>query len=107
MIAHHGKQEYRNEYPSDAGRHFGGRKVAVLRNCPGSRIRSMFKRSYKGAYHKMSPKHLQRHVNEFSGRHNVREGDTNLQTELTVERMKDRQLTYWQRKANNELDSGA
>lgn len=34
---------------------------------------SMFKRSYHGTYHHMSPKHLDRYVAEFSGRHNIRE----------------------------------
>ena len=37
---------------------------------------SMLKRGYKGTYHKMSAKHLQRYVNEFAGRHNVRSRDT-------------------------------
>ena len=37
---------------------------------------SMFKRGYHGTYHHMSPKHLQRYVNEFSGRHNARDADT-------------------------------
>ena len=36
----------------------------------------MFKRGYHGTYHYMSPKHLDRYVAEFSGRHNVREADT-------------------------------
>ena len=37
---------------------------------------SMLKRAYVGTFHKISPKHLQRYVDEFSGRHNVRELDT-------------------------------
>ena len=37
---------------------------------------SMLKRGYKGTYHRMSVKHLQRYVNEFAGRHNVRQMDT-------------------------------
>lgn len=37
---------------------------------------SMLKRGYKGTYHRMSAKHLQRYVNEFAGRHNVRSRDT-------------------------------
>ena len=37
---------------------------------------SMLKRAHKGVYHKISAKHLQRYVNEFSGRHNVRDLDT-------------------------------
>ena len=37
---------------------------------------SMLKRGYIGTYHHMSPQHLQRYVDEFSGRHNVRELNT-------------------------------
>ena len=37
---------------------------------------SVVKRGYHGVYHKMSPKHLQRYANEFSGRHNDRDLDT-------------------------------
>ncbi len=37
---------------------------------------SMMKRGYHGTYHKMSPKHLDRYVNEFAGRHNDRPLDT-------------------------------
>ena len=37
---------------------------------------SMMKRGYVGVYHKMSPKHLNRYVTEFQGRHNDRESDT-------------------------------
>ncbi len=33
---------------------------------------SIFKRAYKGTFHKISPKHLQRYFNEFTGRHNAR-----------------------------------
>ena len=36
----------------------------------------MLKRAYQGTYHKMSPKHLDRYVTEFAGRHNLREKDT-------------------------------
>ncbi len=37
---------------------------------------SMLKRGYYGTYHRMSPKHLDRYVSEFSGRHNQRPLDT-------------------------------
>ena len=37
---------------------------------------SMLERAHKGTFHKLSPKHLQRYVNEFAGRHNIRELDT-------------------------------
>ena len=37
---------------------------------------SMLKRGYIGTYHKMSPKHLDRYVREFTGRNNIRDMDT-------------------------------
>ncbi|MCY4486832.1 MAG: transposase [Deltaproteobacteria bacterium] len=36
----------------------------------------MLKRGYHGTYHKMSAKHLNRYVNEFASRHNIRQRDT-------------------------------
>ena len=36
----------------------------------------MLKRGYYGTYHRMSPKHLDRYVSEFAGRHNQRPLDT-------------------------------
>ena len=37
---------------------------------------SMLKRAHKGTYDKMSKKHLDRYVQEFAGRHNIRERDS-------------------------------
>ena len=37
---------------------------------------SILKRGYKGVYHRMSRKHLQRYINEFAGRFNIRDKDT-------------------------------
>ena len=37
---------------------------------------AMLKRAHKGTFHKISAKHMQRYVNEFAGRHNVRDADT-------------------------------
>ncbi len=34
------------------------------------------KRAHTGTFHKMSPKHLNRYVNEFAGKHNIRDADT-------------------------------
>ena len=55
---------------------------------------SMLKRGYHGTYHRMSPKHLQRYVNEFAGRHNVRELDTIDQIRLVVLGLVGRRLRY-------------
>ena len=55
---------------------------------------SMLKRAHKGVYHKLSAKHLQAYVNEFAGRHNIREKDTLAQLEHVVLGMVGRRLMY-------------
>ena len=68
---------------------------------------SMLKRGYVGVYHKMSPKHLDRYVTEFAGRHNDREHDTIDQMGEIVDGMIGKRLTYEQLTAPNGLPSGA
>ena len=55
---------------------------------------SMLKRAHKGTFHKISPKHLQRYANEFTGRHGVRELDTLDQMGVVASRMVGKQLSY-------------
>ena len=55
---------------------------------------SMLKRAHKGTFHKISPKHLQRYVNEFAGKHNIRESDTLCQMRDTVARLVGRNLLF-------------
>ena len=55
---------------------------------------SMFKRGYVGTYHWMSTKHLQRYLDEFAGRKNVRDQDTDQQMADIVAKMTGKQLTY-------------
>lgn len=55
---------------------------------------SMLKRAHKGTYHKMSVKHLQRYVNEFSGRQMVREYGTADQMKDVVTRLVGKRLMY-------------
>ena len=68
---------------------------------------SMLKRGYVGIYHKMSPKHLDRYVTEFAGRHNVRESDTVQQMGSIVEGMGGKRLRYQDLIDDNGLPSGA
>ena len=55
---------------------------------------AMLKRAHKGTYHHMSPKHLQRYVNEFAGRHGVRELDTIDHMEILARSMSGKVLPY-------------
>ena len=68
---------------------------------------AMMKRGYKGIYHKMSPKHLDRYVSEFAGRHNVREQDTIDQMSGVVTGMAGKRLRYDDLIADNGRDAGA
>ena len=68
---------------------------------------SMLKRGYHGTYHKMSPAHLNRYVQEFTGRQNQREADTLDQMTAMVRGMDGKRLRYRQLIANNGLASGA
>lgn len=52
------------------------------------------KRAHKGTFHKISKKHLQRYVNEFSGKHNARESDTIKQMGDVVAGMVGKRLMY-------------
>ncbi|WP_420462925.1 IS1595 family transposase [Candidatus Palauibacter sp.] len=55
---------------------------------------SMLKRAHKGTFHHLSAKHLQRYVNEFAGRHNIRDADTLDQMRHVVARIVGRRLMY-------------
>ena len=55
---------------------------------------SMLKRGYQGTFHHFSEKHLDRYVNEFSGRHNDRESDTVDQMANAVHKMIGKRITY-------------
>lgn len=55
---------------------------------------AMLKRAHDGTFHKMSPKHLNRYVQEFAGKHNIRELDTLEQMRAVVARMVGKNLLY-------------
>ena len=68
---------------------------------------AMLKRAHTGTFHKMSPKHLNRYVNEFADKHNCRESDTLDQMRELVTRLMGRNLGYRKLVADNGLPSGA
>ena len=68
---------------------------------------ALLKRAHKGTFHKISPKHLHRYINEFAGKHNVRERDTAAQMQEITRRMVGRRLAYRALIADNGLPSGA
>ena len=75
--------------------------------------RPVFNRNTRGngffqdTFHKISPKHLQRYVSEFAGKHNVRDSGTLAQMRHTVARLVGRNLLYRDLIASNGLSSGA
>jgi len=68
---------------------------------------AMLKRAHDGTFHKMSPKHLQRYVSEFAGKHNHRDSGTVAQMRDTVARLVGRRLLYRSLIADNGLSSGS
>ena len=55
---------------------------------------NMFKKGFHGTYHRMSVQHLHRYVQEFAGRHNLREKDTIEQMHDLVAGMVGKRLMY-------------
>ena len=55
---------------------------------------SLLKRGYHGTFHHLSAKHLNRYVNEFAGRHNVRALDTIQQMGLVARGLDGKRLRY-------------
>ena len=52
------------------------------------------KRAHTGTFHKISPKHMDRYVTEFAGRHNDRQADTLDQMGTIVRGMIGRRISY-------------
>ena len=68
---------------------------------------SMLKRAHMGTFHKLSPKHLDRYVQEFAGKQNLRESDTIEQLSALSGGMDGKRLRYRMLIADNGLASGA
>ena len=86
------------------------RKHEAVHHTVGEYVRGMAhtnKRAHAGTFHKMSPKHLDRYVQEFAGKHNIRDSGTLAQMRDTVTRLIGRNLLYDRLIADNGLPSGA
>ncbi len=91
---------------SDDSRAYEGLDREAVRHSLGEYVRGqvhingiesfwvMLKRGLYGTYHRISPKHLNRYVQEFSGRHNNRRNDTIDQMSAMVSGMCNKTLTY-------------
>ena len=84
-----------NLYQHEAVNHSVGEYVRGAAHTNGvESFWSILKRGYQGTYHHMSPKHLQRYVTEFAGRHNVRDIDTLMQMAALARGMDGRLLPW-------------
>ena len=82
-------------FEREAVKHAAGAYARGMAHTDGMEsFRAMLKRGCHGACHHMSPKHPGRYVDEFSGRHNVREDATEDQMAHVAERMVSRRLRY-------------
>ena len=92
----------------EAVRHSVGEYVRGMAHTNGMEsFWSMLKRAHMGTFHKMSPKHLDRYVQEFAGKHNMRNSGTLAQMRHTVAGLVGRKLLYRTLVAENGLSSGA
>lgn len=75
--------------------HSAGEYVRQMAHTNGiESLWAMLKRAYMGIYHHMSPQYLQRYVDEFSSRHNVRQRDTVDQMAILAANMVGKHLPY-------------
>ena len=95
-------------FKHESVRHSTGEYVKEMAHTNGiESFWAMLKRAHKGTFHKISPKHLQRYVSEFSGKHNIRKRDTIDQMGTVARNMAGKRLPYQALVADNGLDSGA
>ena len=94
--------------PHESVKHSVGEYVNDMAHTNGiESFWSMFKRSYQGTFHKISPKHLDKYIMEFAGKQNIREMGTLDQMGWMVEGLKDKSLQYADLKLCNGLSNGA
>ena len=70
-------------------------------------FRASMKRAHKGTFHKFSPKHLDRYVGKFAGKHNIRDADTPARMSGIAVDMAGKRRRYQDLIPDNGLPSGA
>ena len=82
-------------FDHEAVNHSAGEYVRGMAHTNGiESFWSMLKRGYQGTFHHFSEKHLDRYVNEFSGRYNDRKSDIVNQMANAVHKMIGKRITY-------------
>ena len=108
MVYTDGEPAYWGLPNHEAVRHSVGEYVRGMAHTNGMEsFWSMLKRAHMGTFHKLSPKHLDRYVQEFAGKQNTRDLGTLAQMRDTVARLVGKNLLYRALIADNGLDSGA
>ena len=103
-----GEPGYRSLPNHEFVRHSVGEYVRGMAHTNGMEsFWSMLKRAHAGTFHKLSPKHLNRYVLEFAGKHNLRDADTLAQMTALVAGLVGKRLMYRDLIAENGLPSGA
>ena len=91
-------------FPHESVRHSVSEYVRDMAHTNGvESFWATLKRAHKGTFHKLSPKHLNRYVQEFAGKHNMRDSGTLAQMRDTVARLVGRNLLYRDLIADNGL----
>ena len=104
----HGSYAGMPEYDHEAVNHSVGEYVRDMAHTNGiESFWAMLKRAYVGIYHKVSPKHLDRYVGTFAGKHNMRSRNTIDQMQAVAAGAVGRSLPYRALIADNGLASGA
>ena len=82
-------------FPHESVRHSVSEYVNDMAHTNGvESFWATLKRAHKGTFHKLSPKHLNRYVQKFAGKHNMRGSGTLAQMRDTVARLVGRNLLY-------------
>ncbi len=82
-------------FEHESVRHGAGEYVKEMAHTNGMEsFWATLKRAHKGVYHKISPKHLDRYVQQFAGKHNARNANTITQMQDVVAGMVGKRLTY-------------